>query len=145
MKTKTIILVVAAAALAASCTPDYSEHTFRGILYTDSTLSAVVPDAELAFRESSGAHGHCCTDSLGRWGFSYVRNLDNPYDEQGGTKFKFEEYFLCITLGDDTVYCNFVSRGYNTNDTVTAYIGYMERFRRPYTIDTTSTTDTLMP
>lgn len=130
--------------LLGACVPDYTQHAFRGVLYADSTLTATVPDVELAFRESTGSHGRCLTDAQGRWGFSYVRNLDNPNTEP---KFQFAEHSIVITWGTDTVYYyDHLPYGSSTNDTVDAFPGYMDYLRARYyhtdTIPTTDTTDT---
>ncbi len=120
-------MMAAAAMLSVACTPDYSEHTFRGILYTDSTKTAVMPNASMTFRESSGANGHFASDAQGRWGFSYIRHLDNP--NQSNTKFQFEEHVIVLKYGDDTVYYSLVPRYESTSDTLAVYPGYMEQWR----------------
>lgn len=121
-------MLVAAGLLGVACTPDYSEHTYRGILYTDSTLQTVVPNAEMTFRESSGTSGKFTTDAAGRWGFTYIRNLDNP--NQANTKLSYLEYELVIKCGDDTVYYDYsVPRGNSTSNALAAYPGYMDYLR----------------
>ncbi len=128
MKIKALLLIVAAGLFGVSCTPDYSEHTFRGILYTDSTKTAVVPNASMTFRESSGSSGKFTTDAAGRWGFTYIRNLDNP--NQANTKLSYVEYELVIKCGDDTVYFDYdVPRGNSTSDTLASFPGYMDWLR----------------
>ena len=121
-------MMAATMMLSVACTPDYSEHTFRGILYTDSTKTAVVPNASMSFRESSGTSGKFTSDAAGRWGFTYIRNLENP--SQTNAKFKYEEYQLVIKCGDDTVYYDYyVPRGNSTSDTVESFHGYMDWLR----------------
>lgn len=122
-----MIIAVVAALMAVACTPDYSEHTLCGVLYTDSTLTATVPNAELTFRETSGANGRCQTDDQGRWAFSYIRHLDNPYQRQDA-KFQMEEYFVFVKMGDDTVYWGYVPYGMSV-DTVVAYAGFTDSIR----------------
>lgn len=130
MKTKNIVSLFAATMLGVACTPDYSEHTFRGILYTDSTLQTVIPNADMTFMESSGAHGSFATDAQGRWGFSYIRYLDNP--TQNNAKFQFEEYLIVLKYGDDTVFYELVPRYESTSDTIAIYPGYMEHLRNQW-------------
>lgn len=121
-------MMAAAAMLSVACTPDYSEHTFRGILYTDSTKTAVMPNASMTFSESSGAYGHFSSDASGRWGFTYIRNLENP--NQVNAKLSYAEYDLVIKCGDDTVYYFIgVPRGNSTSDTLASFLGYMDWIR----------------
>ena len=120
-------MICAVSLMAVACGNDYSEHTFRGILYTDSTMQTVVPNAVMTFRESSGANGHFTSDAQGRWGFSYIRHLDNP--NQSNTKFQFEEHVIVLKYGDDTVYYSLVPRYESTSDTLAVYPGYMEQWR----------------
>lgn len=120
-------MMALAALSAAACVPDYSEHVVRGVLYTDSTKTAVIPNASMTFRESSGSHGTFTSDAEGRWGFSYIRNLDNPV--QTSAKFQMTQYDLVVKMGDDTVFYDVLTSGYSTDDTVAAYPGFMECLR----------------
>ena len=84
----------------------------------------------MTFRESSGANGHFTSDAQGRWGFSYIRHLDNP--NQSNTKFQYEEHVIVLKYGDDTVYYSLVPRYDSTSDTLAVYPGYMEHYRNQW-------------
>ncbi len=127
MKKKTLFMICTAALLATACVTDYRDYTFRGILYADSTLQGVIPNADMTFAESGGAKGRFSSDAQGRWGFSFIRNLDNPY--QKGAKFQFAEYSLYVMCGTDTVFYEILPVGGNGGDAIVAYPGFMERLR----------------
>ena len=135
-KIKTIGLFCVAALMAAACVPDYSEHKLYGTLYSDSTQQTPVPGTQLNFREDGRYLGSASTDAQGHWGFQYVRNVDNPY---GGAKFQFAEHQLVVTDNyNDTVACQWMDH-YNSSDTITTFIGYMDWLRsnrRQYDNDT---------
>ena len=98
MKLKGIITIAAVTLTLVGCFPHrYEEETIRGVLYSDSTLTTPIVDAELYFWElnyeqypnyrTEGTYLGCAkTDSEGKWGFSYVKYFDNPY--MTGRKFK---------------------------------------------------------
>ncbi len=151
MKLKLIPLLLLAM-LFAACKP-YSEQIIRGTLYADSTKTTPLAGDTLTFRESNYMEpdadskylGQAVTDARGRWGFQYIRGFDNPYmQEPAGAKFSFEEYFLLITRGDDTLYWggagSFSSRN---NDTIDLWPGKWQHpdwwYQQPDTtaIDTT--------
>ena len=151
MKLKLIPLLLLAM-LFAACKP-YSEQIIRGTLYADSTKTTPLAGDTLTFRESNYMEpdadskylGQAVTDARGRWGFQYIRGFDNPYmQEPAGAKFSFEEYFLLITCGSDTLYWggagSFSSRN---NDTIDLWPGKWQHpdwwYQQPDTtaIDTT--------
>lgn len=131
MKLKLIPLLLVAM-LFAACKP-YSEQIIRGTLYADSTKTTPLAGDTLTFRESNYMEpdadskylGQAVTDARGRWGFQYIRGYDNPYMHQpAGAKFSFEEYFLLITRGNDTLYWDFAGNFNNSrNDTVVLWPG----------------------
>ena len=126
MKAKTILLAALAAMVATACVPDYSEHMLYGTLYTDSTQQTVVPGVQLNFRENGAYLGSASTDNQGRWGFKYIRNVDNPYR---GAKLSLEEYFLVVTNNyNDTVAYTWINHN-NSSDTIKTFLGYMEWMR----------------
>ena len=126
MKIKTFLIVCAMAALAVACLPDYSEHRLYGTLYSDSTQQTAVPGVQLNFREDGRYLGSANTDAQGHWGFQYVSNMDNPYR---GAKLSMVEHFLVVTNNyNDTVAYKWMSH-YDSSDTITTFIGYMDWIR----------------
>lgn len=111
MKKHHLIVPLLAVLLFASCDP-YSEHVVRGTLYQDVDMLVPAANDTLIFRETdwegrdaqSTYLGWAVTDSHGRFGFSYIRNLDNPYQQRPGTKMTVQEYYLIIIHHDDTLY-----------------------------------------
>lgn len=143
MKIKALLSICVAALMAAACVSDYSEHYLYGTLYSDSTQQTVVPGMQLNFREDGRYLGSASTDAQGHWGFQYVRNVDNPYS---GAKFQFVEHQLVVTDNyNDTVACQWMSR-YDTSDTITTFIGYMEWLRsiQPHNDNDTNANDNKM-
>lgn len=113
--------------MLTSCGGGYHEYEYRGVLYTDSTLTTPISNATLTFGETDGIYynadrqllGSAVTDRDGRWAFQYIHNLQNPY--QNTTKFQRTEYFLMITYGNDTVYWDIL--GNALGDTLKLYPG----------------------
>lgn len=131
-------MMAAAMMLAVACVPDYSEHRLYGTLYSDSTLQTAVPGMQLNFREGGIYLGSANTDAQGRWGFQYVRNVDNPYRN---AKLSMVEHFLVVTNNyNDTVAYTLVNH-YNSSDTITTFIGYMDWIRSNQSHSDSDTTD----
>lgn len=106
-------LILLAALLFAACGKDYSYHEVKGTVYVNENMQTPKVNDTLTFRETNSGGptawskylGQAVTDQHGRFAFSYIRNLDNPYQQSPAAKFQKEEYFLIIIDCDgDTLY-----------------------------------------
>lgn len=138
---KTFIFAVAAAVLTlVGCARQYDEETVRGVLYTDSTLTTPITNAELYFWElyfdeyptysTEGRYlGYARTSREGKWGFSYITDFDNPYM----TERKFSRVYprLAIEYNGKLIYVD----DHNASSPIRLYPGC---WKNPYDIDTVS-------
>lgn len=117
MKMKAIKIyatVIVALLLLTSCEEGYSGYEYRGVMYTDSTMTETVGNAKLSFYEVDGMPspekhnltpvGTAVTDNSGRWAFSYIRNLENPYTYAAKMSRDYSRFSFMITSGGDTLY-----------------------------------------
>ena len=119
------MLIAASAVLLSSCIlmHDYSEHTVRGYLYSDSTMEMPLPGAELEFYRSSIFVGTATTDSSGFWGLWYKYTPETSHDlYPHGSKFQLAEWEMVITYDGDTLFCQYRNT-FPQQDTLVLYPG----------------------
>ena len=124
------------------CNKSYMEHEYRGILYSDSTLSSPLAGAELSFYEAHDRYddyikdgkyvGFAKTDSDGKWAFSYVENYDNPYMIE--TKLSYYYYLLVAVVYEGEL----LALVGDTNELMRLYPGCYNRPGGGSTADTTA-------
>lgn len=142
---KTLLILIATTILTlVGCARQYQEETVRGVLYSDSTLTTTITDAELNFWElyyddypvykSEGKYlGYAKTNREGKWAFSYIKHFDNPYMTE--RKFKRIYPHFAVEYDGKLIYVD----EYNSASLMELYPGCWEN---PFDIDTlTSTAD----
>lgn len=99
-------MIAVAAMLSTSC-GGYDEHVLKGTLYADSAHTIPAAGDTLTFRAGTRYDydrylGQSITDAQGRWAFQYIEDIENPYQNETGTRSYYP--YVIIMHGRDTMY-----------------------------------------
>ncbi len=107
MKKRGLIPLMACATLLCMSCFGHKEHVLKGTLYADSAKTIAAAGDTLVFRAGTRYDydrylGQSITDAQGRWAFQYIEDIENPYQNETGTRSYYP--YVIIMHGRDTMY-----------------------------------------